>query len=92
MPPPTIDLEPYRDSITEWLAAGTSYEEVRQQLQRTNVQVSDRTLRLRIKSWGIERNKKPLRYNSILQAQVAFYFYAYQLSDEEMVQYLGWDG
>ena len=92
MPKDTSALDTQKDSITQWLADGLTYEEVRRRLFAQGVEVSPRTLATRIQRWGISRYNKRHRLDPTLQAEVAYYFNRCQLTDAEIAQRLAADG
>jgi hypothetical protein len=72
MPRPTIDLEPYKELIQEsYIDNDIDLDTIRVELQhRHNVTVSLRTLRVRLKTWNIQKRQQShdspeLRYRII---------------------------
>jgi hypothetical protein len=91
---PSIDLTPYRESITEWIHIRRwTQEQVRRRLENYyNVKVSRSTLQRALLQWGIGSHTSKRNDMEALKERIREIFHELRLSDKETAEILEDDG
>jgi hypothetical protein len=86
--PPAIDLLPFRDDLEElYLTAGYTHRQLRDWLvDQYEVNVSERTLKLRFKEWGLTRRGSALTPDAV--ESIFTLFHTTTDNDEEIARAL----
>lgn len=93
MAPPTINLEPYYESIKSWIEEKVPRHEILSRLEQEGMRMSIDTLKRAIRSWQLRYDREPDYQDSqALRDRVSFYFHHVQLTDAEMVTSLKKEG
>lgn len=93
MPRSAIDLEPYKAEIVDLYTKNIPCDSIIENLSRThNITVSERTLRTRLRSWGIKKQNRTVGANQVLHARIKVLFYQIGLEESELLEVLQQDG
>jgi hypothetical protein len=89
MPRPSINLEPYREVISDLYQAGTIPGSIVELLaNRYGVEVSPRTIKVRLSSWGIQKQNRTASTDTVLHAQIKVLMYQVGLEEDEILHVL----
>lgn len=93
MPRTAIDLEPYKAEIINLYTENIPCDSIIEQLARSyNITVSERTLRTRLRGWGIQKQNRTVGTNEVLHARIKVLFYQIGLEEDELLEVLQQDG
>ena len=95
MPRNNIDLEPFQESVQQWLDEGLKQGEIRDRLQQIyGVCISLTTLQRKLQQLGLSINRRPLdqEVEATLRIRIAWIFYHLRLIDETAIQFLEIEG
>ncbi|KAL3429646.1 hypothetical protein BDV09DRAFT_202841 [Aspergillus tetrazonus] len=71
MPRSAINLEPYKAEIADLYTKNISCDSIIENLSRThNITISERTLRTRLRGWGIRKQNRTVGTNQVLHARI----------------------
>jgi hypothetical protein len=93
MPRPSINLEPYREEISHLYRTNVSRVDIARTLQSWyGIQVSDDTIKLRLKVWGIQKVNHTASKDTVLHARIKVLMYQVGLSEVEILHVLRCEG
>jgi hypothetical protein len=93
MPRPSINLEPYREEISHLYRTNVSRVDIARTLQSWyGIQVSDATIKLRLKVWGIQKVNHTASKDTVLHARIKVLMYQVGLSEVEILHVLRCEG
>ena len=92
MPRTAINLEPYKAEIINLYTENIPCDSIIEQLARSyNITVSERTLRTRLRGWGIQKQNRTVGTNEVLHARIKVLFYQIGLKENELLEVLQQD-
>lgn len=93
MPRQQINLEPYREEIITLFQHGISSDSISRTLEsRYNIQVKERTIQSRLRTWGIRKRSRTTTADEVLHARIKVLFVQDRLTDKAMLKLLRQDG
>jgi hypothetical protein len=93
MPRPSIDLEPYKDEIVALFRNDNSIEAIALHLRtRHQLQVQSRTIKSRLRAWGVRKNNPATTTDSALHDRIKVLFFEASLEENEILAALTADG
>ncbi|CAL5865890.1 uncharacterized protein PFLUO_LOCUS96 [Penicillium psychrofluorescens] len=94
MPRSQLDLEAYQDIIISLFAQKTTLEDIRLALQREGLIVSVRTIKRRLRDWGVRREQAPQSIvdNEAIQIRIATLCTQVALTTSEILEVLSNEG
>ena len=93
MPRKPIDLDPYKNEIIGLFRNDNTIDTIVSHLQtRHQLRVQSRTLKSRLREWGIRKLNPPTTSDSALHARVKVLFFEAGLEEDEMLTALTADG
>jgi hypothetical protein len=93
MPRSAINLEPYKAEIVALYTKNIPCDSIIENLSRThNITISERTLRARLRGWGIQKQNRTVGTNQVLHARIKVLFYHIGLEERELLEVLQQDG
>jgi hypothetical protein len=93
MPRPSINLEPYREEISHLYRTNVSRVDIARTLQRRyGIQVSDATIKLCLKIWGIQKVNYTALKDTVLHARIKVLMYQVGLLEVKILHVLSCEG
>lgn len=93
MPRPSINLEPYREEISNLYQTGTIPDSITKLLyNRHGIQVTSRTIKARLSKWGIQKQNRTASTDEVLHARIKVLMYQVGLNEEEILHVLQLEG
>ncbi|KAL4860412.1 hypothetical protein BDV12DRAFT_191720 [Aspergillus spectabilis] len=93
MPHPSINLEPYREEISNLYQTGTFPGTIIELLaNRYGIQVGLRTLKARLTMWGITKQNRTAATDQVLHARIKVLMYQVGLEEHEILHILQAEG
>ncbi|KAL4732819.1 hypothetical protein BDV11DRAFT_210668 [Aspergillus similis] len=93
MPRPPIDLEPYRQEICDLYKSGTFVDNIVILLaNKYYIKVTPRTLKNRLKKWGISKQNRTASTDTVLHSRIKVLMYQVGLNEAEILKILHLEG
>ncbi|RAL05332.1 Clr5 domain-containing protein [Aspergillus ibericus CBS 121593] len=91
--PRSIDLEPYKAEIISLFQNNTTSADIASHLQRSHrLQVRERTIKARLRSWGVSKRNRTATSNPQLHTRISELFLNQGLEERELLQVLQSEG
>ncbi|KAL4782571.1 hypothetical protein BJX76DRAFT_332333 [Aspergillus varians] len=89
MPRPPIDLEPYKEEISNLYQAGTSPDSITKLLgNQYSIQVASYTIKARLSKWNIWKQNYTASTNKVLHAWIKVLMYKVSLNKDKILYVL----
>lgn len=93
MPRTAINLDPHKAEIINLYTENMPCDSIIERLARSyNITISERTLRTRLRGWGIQKQNRTVGTNEVLHTRIKALFYQSGLEENELLEVLKQDG
>lgn len=90
---PSINLEPYKDEITELYLNNTVPSRIAAHLDNHyGISATSRTIESRLRRWGVKKSNRTASTDPVLHARIMILFYQVGLEEKELLKVLQLDG
>ncbi|KAL3428760.1 hypothetical protein BDV09DRAFT_203923 [Aspergillus tetrazonus] len=90
---PSINLEPYKDEITELYLNNTVPNRIAEYLADSyGISATPRTIESRLRRWGVKKSNRTASTDQVLHARIMVLFYQVGLEEKELLKVLQLEG